>query len=114
MHPHAAPFQAVLPASGAVMARAIGVVPGPLRPADSARRGGWLVVTMLLGLLASLPAMAQRGEGSRPGADGMYSAEVQVNSQAEGERRSGFARELGGGLGTRWGERGPAVAPGGR
>lgn len=94
------------------MARAIGVVPGPLRPADSARRGGWLVVTMLLGLLASLPAMAQRVEGSRPGADGMYSAEVQVNSQAEGERQRGFAQALAQVLGKLSGDSATASAPG--
>lgn len=94
------------------MARANGVVPGPLRPAGSAWRRGGLVVAMLLGLLASLPAMAQRVEGSRPGADGMYSAEVQVNSQAEGERERGFAQALAQVLGKLSGDRSAASAPG--
>ena len=94
------------------MARAIGVVPGPLRPAGSAWRRGGFVVAMLLGLLASLPAMAQRVEGSRPGADGMYSAEVRVNSQAEGERERGFAQALAQVLGKLSGDRSAASAPG--
>ena len=94
------------------MARAIGVVPGPLRPAGSTRRGGWLVVAMLLGLLASLPALAQRVEGSRPGAEGMYSAEVQVNSQAEGERQRGFAQALAQVLGKLSGDSATASSPG--
>lgn len=94
------------------MARAIDVVFDPVRSARWMRRGGGLAVMLLIGLLLSLPAMAQRVEGDRPGASGMYSAEVEVNSQAEGERERGFGRALAQVLGKLSGDSTTASTPG--
>ncbi|HZH43700.1 MAG TPA: DUF2066 domain-containing protein [Lysobacter sp.] len=44
--------------------------------------------------LVALPAAAQRVEGERVRADGMYAAEIPVHTQGEGERNAGFARGL--------------------
>ncbi|MGQ4583711.1 DUF2066 domain-containing protein [Lysobacter sp. F60174L2] len=45
-------------------------------------------------LLASFTASAQRVEGTRAAARGVYSAEVEVNTQNAAERDTGFARAL--------------------
>jgi hypothetical protein len=45
-------------------------------------------------LLLAAPALAQRVEGDRAAASGVYEAEVPVNSQTETERNNGFARAL--------------------
>ena len=65
--------------------------------------GLWLV----LGL-----AWAQRVEGDRAAAQGMYEAEVPVNSQSAGERSRGFARALTDVLGKLSGDRSAAARPG--
>ncbi|MFC3551038.1 DUF2066 domain-containing protein [Lysobacter cavernae] len=69
-----------------------------------------------LGLLAllwvSFAAPAQRVEGDRAKAEGIYSAEVQVNGQGEGERNGAFARALAQVLGKLSGDRGAASRPG--
>jgi len=70
------------------MASAMGVAIGRL--ARSARPVVWAAVLAL----ASFSASAQRTEGDRVKAEGMYSAEVAVNGQGEGERRIGFSRAL--------------------
>ncbi len=79
-----------------------------------AAAGRWLATMALLFacLLAVAPAAAQRVEGDRPGATDMYSAEVQVNSQAEGERERGFAQALAQVLGKLSGDSTAASAPG--
>lgn len=61
-----------------------------------ANRIGWWLACLLVGcLLAAGGASAQRVEGDTARAEGLYEAEVQVYSQREGERRSGFGRGLG-------------------
>lgn len=45
-------------------------------------------------MLASLAATAQRVEGDRAGAQGLYAAEITVNGQGAAERRVAFARGL--------------------
>jgi hypothetical protein len=65
--------------------------------------GLWLV----LGL-----AWAQRVEGDRAAARGMYEAEVPVNGQGADERARGFARALTDVLGKISGDRGAASRPG--
>jgi hypothetical protein len=65
--------------------------------------GLWLV----LGL-----AWAQRVEGDRAAATGLYEAEVPVNGQGAGERAQGFARALTVVLGKLSGDRSAAARPG--
>lgn len=57
-------------------------------------RGARVIGWALAGLLVALPAFAQRVEGDRASAQGVYEAEVPVRSQAESEREAGFARAL--------------------
>ncbi len=72
-----------------------------------------LAATLLLALLlTSFSAAAQRVEGDRARAEGIYSTEVQVNGQGEGERNSAFARGLASVLGKLSGDRGAASRPG--
>lgn len=52
----------------------------------------WLWVAALL--LASFGVSAQRVEGDRARAQGLYAAEIAVNGQGQAERRSGFTRAL--------------------
>jgi len=66
----------------------------------------------LLGLLLTAPALAQRVEGERASAEGLYAAEVPVRSQDEGERRSGFARALAQVLGKLSGDADSSKRPG--
>jgi len=60
------------------------------------RHRHWTLRTLALVALLALAgaALAQRVEGSRAAAEGLYDAEVPVRSQSEGERQSGFARAL--------------------
>ena len=60
----------------------------------------------------SATAFAQRVEGDRAGAQGMYEAEVPVNGQGEAERNAGFARALAQVLGKLSGDRSAAGRPG--
>lgn len=63
-------------------------------------------------LLASFAASAQRVEGDRARAEGIYATEVQVNGQGEAERNTAFARALAQVLGKLSGDRGAASRPG--
>lgn len=63
-------------------------------------------------LLASFTAAAQRVEGDRARAEGIYATEVQVNGQGETERNTAFARALAQVLGKLSGDRGAASRPG--
>lgn len=75
------------------------------------RRAGaaiWLAATLAL----TGTAWAQRVEGDRAGAQGLYEAEVPVNSQSESERKAGLARALAQVLGKLSGEGNAAMRPG--
>ncbi|MFC7300657.1 DUF2066 domain-containing protein [Cognatiluteimonas weifangensis] len=72
-------------------------------------RAGWLLVLLAGGIGV---ASAQRVEGDRAAARGVYQAEVSVRSQAESERHAGFARALAQVLGKLSGDRGAAARPG--
>ena len=63
-------------------------------------------------LLLAGAASAQRVEGDRASAQGVYEAEVPVNGQGAGERNTGFARALSQVLGKLSGERNAAARPG--
>ena len=63
-------------------------------------------------LLASLPALAQRTEGDRASATGMYAAEVPVNGQGPAERNGAFARALSQVLARLTGDRNVTGRPG--
>jgi hypothetical protein len=70
-------------------------------------------VWLLAGVLALAgTASAQRVEGDRAGAQGVYEAEVPVNSQSESERNAGLARALAQVLGKLSGEGNAAMRPG--
>ena len=69
---------------------------------------GWV----LAALLVALPAFAQRVEGDRAAAEGVYEAEVPVRSQTESEREAGFARGLAQVLGKLSGDRSISARPG--
>jgi hypothetical protein len=71
-----------------------------------------LVVSSAVLLLASFAADAQRVEGDRAGAKGMYAAEVPVNGQGEGERNTAYARALSQVLAKLSGDRNAAGRPG--
>lgn len=71
-----------------------------------------LAIALLLALLTSFGAVAQRVEGDRARAEGIYATEVPVNGQGEGERNSAFARGLASVLGKLSGDRGAASRPG--
>ena len=71
-------------------------------------RWTWLVGLLLLAGVAS----AQRVEGDRAGAQGIYQAEVAVKGQGEAERNAGFARALTQVLGKLTGDRSAASRPG--
>lgn len=73
-----------------------------------ANRVFWVVML----LLVSFTATAQRVEGDRVAAQGPYAAEVSVNGQGEGERNTGFARALSQVLGKLSGNRNAAGFPG--
>jgi hypothetical protein len=70
-------------------------------------------IWLLAGALALAgTASAQRVEGDRAGAQGVYEAEVPVNSQSESERNTGLARALAQVLGKLSGEGNAAMRPG--
>ena len=80
-----------------------------------ATRMAWwagLLVALLMSLAPAGNASAQRVEGDRASAQGIYQAEVTVRSQNEGERGNGFARALVQVLGRISGERNAAARPG--
>src|SRR5690606_7505781 len=67
---------------------------------------------LVLALAVAGPAAAQRVEGSRAAATGLYAAEVPVNSQGAQDREAGFARALAEVLAKLSGDRGIAGKPG--
>lgn len=71
-----------------------------------------ILVVLALALFAAAPVGAQRVEGSRAAASGLYEAEVPVNSQGAGDRQAGFARALAEVLGKISGNRAAAGKPG--
>ena len=75
-------------------------------------RWAWAAGLALAGMLATADASAQRVEGDRAVAQGVYAAEVPVNSQNESERNAGFSRALAEVLGKLSGDRGAAGKPG--
>lgn len=76
-------------------------------------RWAWTTVWLLAGALALAgTASAQRVEGDRAGAQGVYEAEVPVNNQSESERNTGLARALAQVLGKLSGEGNAAMRPG--
>ncbi|MDQ3495062.1 MAG: DUF2066 domain-containing protein, partial [Pseudomonadota bacterium] len=76
----------------------------------------WMRALCVAGLLlfAGLPgaAWAQRVEGDRASAQGLYAAEVPVNSQTASAREAGYARALAQVLGKLSGDRNVAGRPG--
>ena len=98
--------------AAAILVASDDVRPGQARrPAHALRRlglGAWLLVL----LLASFAAPAQRVEGDRAVAGDMYSAEVEVRSQADEERGMAFARALAQVLGKLSGDAASASRPG--
>ena len=76
-------------------------------------RMAWMAGSVLVMLVAGVgAASAQRVEGDRASAQGIYQAEVSVRSQTESERNGGFARALVQVLGKLSGDRGSASRPG--
>jgi len=71
-----------------------------------------LLLTLLLALLLPGWAHAQRVEGDRAGATGLYQAEVPVASQSDAARQSGYARALAQVLAKLSGDAGVANRPG--
>ncbi len=71
-----------------------------------------LVVALAVLSLSSVGARAQRVEGDRASAQGMYAAEVRVNGQGEAERNAGIARALAQVLAKVSGDRNAAGRPG--
>jgi len=71
-----------------------------------------LLLTLILALLPAGWAHAQRMEGDRAGASGLYEAEVPVGSQAEPARQAGFQRALAQVLGKLSGDSAVAQRPG--
>lgn len=72
------------------------------------------VLTVVM-CLASLPGLAQSGlrtEGDVAGAEGVYEAEVPVNSQSDADRSGALARALGQVLAKMSGDRGVTTRPG--
>lgn len=71
-----------------------------------------LVVSFAVLQLTGFAAQAQRVEGDRAGAQGMYAAEVPVNGQGEAERHAAMSRALAQVLAKVSGDRGAAGRPG--
>jgi len=76
------------------------------------RRAGTAIWLLAAALALSGTAWAQRVEGDRAGAQGLYEAEVPVSSQSESERKAGLARALAQVLGKLSGEGNAAMRPG--
>lgn len=70
------------------------------------------VLWLAMLLLVSFVAAAQRVEGDRAGAQGLYAVEVSVNGQGEAQRNTAFARGLAQVLGKLSGDRAAAGRPG--
>jgi uncharacterized protein len=83
---------------------------GPKQGGGMPRSIHWLCGILLL-VLASV-ASAQRVEGDRPGAEGLYAAEVPVTSQTAAAREAGFTRALAQVLGKLSGDRNVVGRPG--
>ncbi len=79
---------------------------------QQAIRWTWAAALLLAGMLAAAGARAQRVEGDRAVAQGLYATEVQVNSQGETERNAAFSRALAEVLARLSGDRGAAARPG--
>ena len=78
-------------------------------------RMGWTSTVLAVGLLlasVSPAALAQRVEGDRAAAQGIYQAEVSVRTQGESDRNNGFARGLIQVLGKLSGDRNANARPG--
>lgn len=75
-------------------------------------RWAWAAGLVLAAALSATSAHAQRVEGDRAVARGLYAAEVSVNSQNEAERKAGFARALAEVLAKLSGDRNAASLPG--
>ena len=75
-------------------------------------RFAWRMAVAVVMSLAMGAAFAQRVEGDRAGAQGMYESEVNVNGQGENERNAGFARALSSVLGKMTGNRAVSGLPG--
>lgn len=75
-------------------------------------RWAWATALLLATMLAATGARAQRVEGDRAIAQGLYAAEVPVNSQGEAERNAGFSRALAEVLAKLSGDRSAASRPG--
>lgn len=78
----------------------------------TAVRGAWMIGWALAALLLAAPAAAQRVEGDRATAQGLYEAEVPVRTQAEGERAAAYARALAQVFAKLSGDRGITSRPG--
>ena len=80
----------------------------------NARRLGtrWLATAMLVLAMVAAPVAAQRVEGDRAQARGLYQAEVSVRGQGEGERNAGFSRALAEVMAKLTGDRSVASKPG--
>jgi hypothetical protein len=88
-------------------------IPHTRPPARRPRALAALIIALAFALVSvALPVQAQRTEGQRASASGMYQAEVEVNSQGEAERRAAFSRALAQVLGKISGDRGAASRPG--
>ncbi|MGH8033079.1 MAG: DUF2066 domain-containing protein [Luteimonas sp.] len=78
-----------------------------------AHRFAGTLAWLLAGALCACGAVqAQRVEGDRAAAQGIYAAEVPVNGQGETERNAGFSRALASVLGKLTGDRSAAAQPG--
>lgn len=92
-----------------MMARAIFKRVGEIRRSSTPR--AWSAFLLIL-LLASFTAGAQRVEGDRAKARGVYAAEIAVNGQGAGERNAAFTRGLAQVLAKLSGDRNVGSRPG--
>ena len=89
-----------------------------MRQARQGSGQGWKATAWRMAWLAMLacvlagPAMAQRVEGDRAAASGLYEAEVPVNNQTEAERNAGFSRAMAQVIAKITGDRAAAGKPG--
>ena len=75
-------------------------------------RAAMKFAAVVLALCLAAPVAAQRVEGTRASASGLYEADVPVNSQGAADRTAGFARALAEVLGKVSGDRSAANRPG--
>lgn len=84
-----------------------------MRPTKRPRMRTLAALALCLALLGAVgTAWAQRVEGTRAAAHGLYQTEVTVRSQSEAERNAGFARALAQVLNRLSGDRNAASEPG--